>query len=240
MCSVETKPEQLRGIIHCHSRYSYDSVLSISRYLRFARQQRLDFVVLTDHDTIAGSAALQRAAARRMPALEVPLAAEYLTDCGDVIAVFLKAELKSRRFEEMAEEARSQGALLLFPHPYVSHTRIDYLAEHTDLIEVFNARAGTADNAKASALAQGLKKPMYHGADAHLAASLGRAILTVEKHGDLRSSLLAGKIACTPERTPKWEKSVSQGIKAVKRRDAALAWKLAQGAARQLTKKIVG
>ena len=45
----------LRGIIHCHSRYSYDSLTGISAYLKVAREQSLDFIILTDHDTIAGS-----------------------------------------------------------------------------------------------------------------------------------------------------------------------------------------
>src|SRR5436309_1302263 len=45
----------LRGVIHCHSRFSYDSLIPINAYLRFAERHSLDFIVLTDHDTIAGS-----------------------------------------------------------------------------------------------------------------------------------------------------------------------------------------
>jgi len=76
----------LRGVIHCHSHYSFDSTTSISTYLRIAKRHQLDFIILTDHDTIAGASALKAAAAESMPDLEVPLAAEYLTDEGDVIA----------------------------------------------------------------------------------------------------------------------------------------------------------
>jgi len=67
----------LGGIIHCHSLYSYDSATRIDAYLRAAHGQGLDFVILTDHDTIAGSRALKERAAIWPPGLQVPIAAEY-------------------------------------------------------------------------------------------------------------------------------------------------------------------
>jgi predicted metal-dependent phosphoesterase TrpH len=224
--------------MHCHSRFSYDSNLSISAYLRFAKAFDLDFVVLTDHDTIAGSLVLREAAAKRLPRLEVPIAAEYLTDCGDVIALFLKSELKARRFDDLVEEARSQGALLFLPHPYVAHTNIQKLAEKCDRIEVFNSRLVDKHNAKALELARSLDKKTCGGADAHLAASLGRVIVELEDRGDLRTSLLHGEMSWTSGRTPKWERAASQGIKAIKKRDPALAIDLAGGALRGLGRTI--
>src|SRR5437870_6839971 len=95
----------LRGIIHCHSRFSHDSLVSIPSYIDTAARKRLDFIILTDHNTTAGSLALKSAAANFLPHLHVPTAAEYLTDEGDVIAAFLDGELSPGNFGSFAREA---------------------------------------------------------------------------------------------------------------------------------------
>lgn len=230
----------LRGIIHCHSKYSYDSIISIDSYLRFARKQNLDFVILTDHNTMKGAQALRDAAAVHMPHLEVPLAAEYFTDCGDVVAVFLKCEIQALALKEFVDEARRQEAVLLFPHPYVSHKEIERVAEACDLIEVFNSRVSDQQNARAAELAANMKKRIYAGADAHLSHSLGRVIVEVENRGDLRTSLLHGKLDWAAEMTPRWEIAASQMIKAWTKRDPSTAWNQVRGGFRYIGRRIVG
>ena len=223
----------LRGIIHCHSRFSYDSMIPISAYLRFAKQHSLDFVILTDHDTMAGSLALQEAAARHLPSLQVPLAAEYFTSEGDVIAAFLQREIVGRDFARFKTEARQQGALLLLPHPFVAHASPETLAGECDVIEVFNSRASGDANQRALDLATKYKKPGFYGPDAHLSRSLHKAIIEVEDCGGLRNSLLKGRLRCTSEEpTSKWEIGASQLIKAVKSRDPYLATRVLRGGLR--------
>jgi predicted metal-dependent phosphoesterase TrpH len=233
-------PNVLRGIIHCHSKYSYDSITSIRSYLRFARKQHLDFVILTDHHTTKGSRALRDAAAVHMPHLDVPLAAEYFTDCGDVVAVFLKCEIQAIALKEFVDEARKQGAVLLLPHPYVSHKEIELVAEECDLIEAFNSRASDQQNAKAAELAANINKRTYAGGDAHLSNSLGRVIVEVENRGDLRTSLLNGKLDWVAEKTPKWEIAASQMIKAWTKRDPSVAWNQVRGGFHYIRHRFVG
>ena len=43
-----------KGIIHCHSNHSYDSIVSIKKFIT-CKNNELDFVILTDHNTIDGS-----------------------------------------------------------------------------------------------------------------------------------------------------------------------------------------
>lgn len=229
----------LRGIIHCHSKYSYDSIISISSYLRFARDHDLNFVMLTDHDTMQGSLALREAATKYMPTLEVPLAAEYLTEFGDIIVAFLKSEIRARSFDEFVIEARSQEAILIFPHPYVSHSEIERIASECDLIEVFNSRASAQQNAKALELAANMKRRTSAGTDAHLFNGLSRVILEVENRGDLRTSLLCGKMNWVGAITPRWEIATSQVIKACKKRDPSVAWNLFRGGARHIWLRFV-
>jgi predicted metal-dependent phosphoesterase TrpH len=233
-------PSHLRGIIHCHSKYSYDSITSIESYLRFARKQNLDFVILTDHNTTAGSRSLRDMASVHIPHLTVPLAAEYCTDCGDMIAVFLKREIQARTLREFVDEARTQGAALLLPHPYVGHTEIERLAQEADLIEIFNSRVSDQQNTKASELAASMNKRVYAGTDAHLSNSLGRVIVAVQNHGDLRTSLLNGKLEWLAQKTTKWETVASQMIKSCKKRDPLLAWSLLRGGFRHIRRQLVG
>lgn len=233
-------PDPLRGIVHCHSKYSFDSMISTRSYLRAARRHKLDFIILTDHDTIEGSAALRKAAAREMPHLQVPLAAEYLTEYGDVIAVFLQSEIKVAALADFIGEARTQGALLLFPHPYVSHKDIPRLAEACDLIEVFNSRAPARQNQKAAELAASVNKQTYAGSDAHLAASLGRVVIQLENRGDLKTSLLEGRMSWTESATPRWEIAASQMTKAWKRQDPSLAWNLVRRGLRHIRAQVAG
>jgi len=221
-----------RGIIHCHSQYSYDSVTRVSTYLKIAQRHGLDFVILTDHDTIAGSRALKAAAALRLPHLQVPIAAEYHTDEGDVIAAFIDGEVRARKFTEFVTEVRDKNGLLLMPHPYVGHRAPEKVAAACDLVEVLNCRTRAAQNSQARELARSLGKRGYAGADAHFARSICSAVIEVENLGSLRSSILAGSPRWeSAQIASRWEFGASQLIKAWKRRDAALALRMLRRAA---------
>ena len=217
----------LRGVIHCHSRYSHDSATSISQYLHAARENLLDFIILTDHDTTAGSRALKSAAKLHMPALAVPIAAEYLTDEGDVIVAFLDSDIEARTFPDLLREARRQGAVVMLPHPYVGHRAPEKLAPECDLVETVNCRTRSAQNSRAAQLANSLHKRTYAGSDAHFARSIASAVVEVEDLGSLKSSLLHGRISHgAPRFTTRWEYGASQLIKSWKQRDAKLAMRM--------------
>lgn len=235
--NVAAKPS-LRGIIHCHSRYSHDSFVPIRTYLRIARKQKLDFIILTDHDTAAGSSALRAAASRQLPNLEVPLAAEYLTSEGDVIAAFLDAEVNTHFFPQFVAEARRRNGLLLLPHPCVGHRSAEMVAKECDLVEVLNCRARPAQNLRAGELAQSLGKRAYAGSDAHFVRDLREAILTVDNLGSLRESLLHGRIRWEePRLTSRWEYGASQMIKSWKKRDPSLALRMLRRAANVILRR---
>jgi predicted metal-dependent phosphoesterase TrpH len=235
MSNILIAKPYLRGIIHCHSQYSYDSLTNISTYLKVAQRQCLDFIILTDHDTIAGSQALKAAAALRLPHLLVPIAAEYFTDEGDVIAAFIEGDVRARKFTDFVSEVREQNGLLFLPHPYVGHKAPEKVAAACDLVEVFNCRSRESKNCRAYELARSLGKHGYAGADAHFARSICGAIVQVENRGSLRSSILDGPPSWkTLRTTSRWEFGASQLIKAWKRRDAALALRMLRRAGEQV------
>jgi predicted metal-dependent phosphoesterase TrpH len=197
---------------------------SIGRLLGFAKRAALDFMVLTDHDTIRGSVHLQRRAKAAGWPLEVPLAAEYRTDQGDFIAAFIEREIVSRDIDGFVAEVRSQEGLLFLPHPFVGHADPERLAHHADFIEVFNGRAGQEKNEAARMLALRCGKRSYFSSDAHLAGSLGRVIVSVERSGTLKESLLRGKIQALPcSPAHRSDLFLSQVIKAVRTGDVKRA-----------------
>jgi predicted metal-dependent phosphoesterase TrpH len=227
-----------RGIIHCHSYHSYDCVIPIAAYLRLAKKYQLDFIILTDHDTIAGSRELSRAAAKEVPSLEVPIAAEYSTDEGDVIAAFVAEEINIKTYREFLVAAKGQNALLMLPHPCVFHNNPEMLATDCDLVEVFNSRVSQSKNGQAQQLANSASKPSYVASDAHLARHLPFGIMELQDLGDLRISLVQGERRwISTSRSSKWATGISQLIKAWKRRDAALATQLVLGGTRALLSK---
>jgi predicted metal-dependent phosphoesterase TrpH len=230
-----------RGMIHFHSRYSPDSITSLRRILAVARRHALDFMILTDHDTLRGARELARRARALGLPLEVPLAAEYRTDHGDLIAAFVREEIAARNLEGFVAEVRGQEGLILLPHRLVDHRDPETLARHADLIEVFNGRAGAAANQAAAELAARAGKPGFWASDAHLACSLGRTAVTVENRGPLKDSLLHGAIrplACRP--AARCDIFLSQAIKVVKTGDVRRAVRFAARRACHVAQRLAG
>ena len=128
-----------RGLIHFHSRYSFDSILSIKSIVNFALSENLNFLVLTDHDTIEGSVKLKEYIENKGYDIEVLIAAEYCTEYGDVIALDIKYEIKDMNFNNFISLVKEQEGYILFPHPYVGHKNLEEIANQADLIETFNS-----------------------------------------------------------------------------------------------------
>lgn len=212
-----------RGIIHCHSKHSFDSMTSLESFLKLARKEKLDFIILADHNTIEGSIELHKLAIARNIKLEVPIAAEYATDSGDMIAAFIEHEIESRNIDEFISETKKQDGIILFPHPYYGHDNVDDIAKQVDLIEIYNGHIQQNLNEKAALLAKKTNKPGFFASDAHTAASLSGVIVEVESHGNLKESLLAGNIQVVRMSvTGHRDMLISQFVKALKRRDPML------------------
>lgn len=184
-----------KGIIHCHSLHSYDSMLKIEKIYEFCKKEKLDFIILTDHDTIKGSVELKKyAVSKNDYDLAVPVAAEYKTEFGDFIVAFIDNELDYKNFDNFIKQVRKQEALTLLPHPFIGHKNIEFLYSQSDLVEVFNSRVDDANNAKALNLAVKLNKKKYSSPDAHLLNEYKNSIIEVKKIGNLKESLKNGEI----------------------------------------------
>lgn len=169
-----------KGIFHIHSTFSYDGLNSINSIFRFVKKHNLDFVVLTDHDTIKGSLKLAEMVKQKGLKVEVPIAAEYKTERGDIIAVNIQSEIINMKWENFVKEVRLQKGLLILPHPYDGHSHVEDLAKEVDAIEVFNGRSSLINNFKSYLLSEKYCKVKLWGSDSHIPQSLKNVIIGFE------------------------------------------------------------
>lgn len=209
-----------RGLFHVHTWHSFDGLLPPWAYLAHARRAGLDFLCVTDHNTLAGARAV--AAANRDPSLEVVIGAEYATERADVIGLFLREEVSSRRFDEVVSEIHAQGGLAVLPHPFRHRAGVldDEIFAAVDAVEVFNARSSVDENALALAAAVRHDKPQLAGPDAHTLWELlrGGTLVTLEGDQPLREALLSAPRSFSTRRTSRNVRRYSQVVKRLRRR----------------------
>jgi hypothetical protein len=214
-----------RCLFHVHTRCSFDSVLSPRKILAKARGMQVDVVIVTDHCTIQGSLDVQGLARGSSPM--VVIAAEYQSEKGDIIGLFLKEEIRSRCSGEIIQQIHAQGGIVVLPHPYKGHLLDDELISGVDVIETYNGRCSPRENEQAAKLAQDWNRPYLAGADAHCASEIGAAVNEFLSEaplneGDLREYLLrSSRSILTRATSPVW-RPYSQVIKAVKTRNPRL------------------
>jgi predicted metal-dependent phosphoesterase TrpH len=241
----------MKGIIHFHSQYSYDSILSVSKIARLSVENDLEFAILTDHNTINGSLSLKDYIKKNKLDIIVPIAAEYQTEYGDIIAAFIKEEIEERSFLPFIQRVKDQNGLLFLPHPYFNHKRTDFIAEYVDFIEVFNSRKDQDQNMRAFNLARKHNKKTFFGSDAHSAKDLMNAIISIDRNGydrkpsaisddsDLKTLLLESDLKCLETINSKTIDIVSsQYVKAFKTKNPKLFFDLTRSVMNSLLRKV--
>ncbi len=106
-----------RGVYHVHSLYSHDSVGKIEEIIAAAKNNNLDFVILTDHGRPNIKSSL---ATKRYGNVLLIGASEFTMDCGHMTAINYK--LHSYRFapepQEAIDELKEEGAIEFIAHPF--------------------------------------------------------------------------------------------------------------------------
>jgi predicted metal-dependent phosphoesterase TrpH len=207
-----------RGVIHVHTSHSFDSILPTRAYLAYARRLKLDFICIADHNTLKGARELKRMNGAHP--LEVVIGAEYATERGDVVGLFLTEDIEARRFDDIVASIHAQGGLALLPHPYRGHKVDETLYQNVDLVEVFNSRSSREANRVALEDADRLGLRKVAGADTHTVYELlrNRTVVSVEGDGSLRDALADGPLTYRETYTPRNIRRYSQVIKRVRRR----------------------
>ena len=188
--------------LHCHSRYSFDSLTTPEAIVAACRERGIARIAITEHNNSGGALAAQQLA----PELVI-VGEEIKTVEGEVIAWFVREEVpRGLSLAETIARLQDQGAVIGIPHPLDSLRGGSALGreatlriiEQVDALEVLNARCMRAsDNAAARKLAEEHGKLMTAGSDAHSAGEIGTATVLMPPFADadsFRASLAVGVI----------------------------------------------
>lgn len=199
---MTTSSSVWRVELHCHSRYSPDSLSSTQAIINTARKRNIDRIAITDHNRIDGALRVQELAPEM-----VIIGEEIMTTQGEIIAWFVRELVpKGLSPAETIRRLRAQGAVIGIPHPLDSLRKSSAMGREAtlaiitdvDALEVFNARShNRADNEQARALAKQYGKLMTAGSDAHTPGEIGRAVVLMPPFHDadsFRASLAQGRI----------------------------------------------
>lgn len=168
----------LKGDLHIHSKYSFDSIMDPRKILKYCKKWDFDIISITDHNSIKGSLEAQKY--EKEFGINVIVGEEVKTDSGDIIGLNLNDELKCRSWIEVIEEIKNQGGICVFPHPFRGHKNIEGIASKVDIIEVFNSRSTSNENQMSMELVGKYNKPVFVGSDAHIYSEIGNAIMSFE------------------------------------------------------------
>ena len=182
--SIVPKNKLLQLEFHCHTHASKDSLTRPEDLIRVARQKRLDRLVITDHNSIAGA----KAAHALDPELVI-VGEEIMTTRGEILAAFVQEEIPAGLTPQATIKIlREQGAFISVSHPYDTHRKGGWLekdlldiAPLVDAIEVFNSRClDPRFNQKAKAFAEKHNLPGTVGSDAHGTIEVGKSVLLLD------------------------------------------------------------
>ena len=156
--------------LHIHSRYSNDSRSKPDEIVKRAVSLGLGAIAVTDHNSWGGARAAAKIASGSV--LVVP-GAELKTDRGDLLALFVDEEIRTKVYAEAIDEIKARGGISIVPHPTESSrvTKEDVML--ADGLEVFNSTCSEENNLRALQLGTGLKKPGFASSDAHMVLEIG-------------------------------------------------------------------
>ncbi len=170
---------------HCHTHASKDSLTRPVDLVAAARRKRIDRVVVTDHNSIAGAREAQVIA----PDLII-VGEEIMTTKGEILAAFVTEEIPAWLSPlETIARLKEQGAFISVSHPFDEwrsggwkESDLLEILPLVDAIEVYNSRCMLPRfNRLAQDFATRHNIPGTVGSDAHAAFELGRSLLLVDQ-----------------------------------------------------------
>jgi len=187
--------------LHIHSHYSPCGITSPEDILRRAKLAGLDGIAITDHDTMKAYPILKKL--NKDKDFEIIPGMEISTQYGDVLALYLREEIKTKDFFGLIREIKKQGGMIIIPHPYTISNRYSFrypfdklkdIAKKEHLIiavEVFNSRNFARFNKKSKEAASKYGFTEVASSDAHIPLDIGQGYTMFK--GDLRTAIHKGK-----------------------------------------------
>ena len=169
--------------LHMHTEHSHDCAVPVAELLDYAQTQGLGAIAITDHNVFGGAQeAVELARGRKL--VVIP-GEEVKTDSGEVIGLFLKAEIpRGMSMQDTIAAIREQNGVVYLPHPFDrlhsipdARTLHRFLAD-IDIFEVYNARLlFEGFNDESLRFARKYNLTMGAGSDAHVLQGVGTGLV---------------------------------------------------------------
>lgn len=191
MSNVKNNSKLKKYDLHIHSYYSRCSRNRPEDILKAAKRAGLNGIAITDHHTMRAYPILKRLNMDKN--FEIIPGEEITTQYGDVLGLYIHKDIVSRDFFQVIKEIKSQGGLVIIPHPFrpVSWQKFRYPLEaikgKIDALETFNSRNFPYANNLARKEALRLKIPQVGSSDGHMLIDIGNGYTLFK--GDLRKAL---------------------------------------------------
>jgi len=196
--------------LQVHSRFSWDSDSRISDIIKYSRKIGLSGISITDHETWRGGERAHQLT-RNVDDFKVIPSIEIATQFGDIIAMFVKEEIKSKDFFEIKDLAKDEDMLLMLPHPGRGLKRARKVAQEVDVIEVFNGHSRLTQNLFSIFLKDEFQKTAVAGSDAHQLKEIGTCTTSFQGNDEqsIRDDIKKGNTSVegllnTAKNIPKW------------------------------------
>jgi len=177
----DNEPNFIRIETHLHSCFSLDSLTTPETILKIALKKKIDRVIITDHNTIAGALI-----AKKLDPQRVIVGEEIMTTKGELLAFFVTQEVPAMlKPIDAIHRLREQGAFISVSHPFDKLRKgaweLEDLCEivpHVDAIETFNSRCMFPRyNHAARTFAKIHNLLSTVGSDAHTPFEIGRSTM---------------------------------------------------------------
>lgn len=218
--------DTIKAITHIHTRRSWDGVIRPGALADRFHSDGIDMALVTDHDSFEGAREVAAAIASRGYEIEVPVAAEIRTDMGDLVVVLDDVEpppvdmIKS--WTNLVAATRDLGGIIWLPHPFRSHPEPRALAEHADVIEVFNSRCSNQQNESARRLCEEVGAVPAFGSDAHLLREISHVVVEYVEHGSPIETLKTEPTPLTKKRAERTDRDLAEIVNGFKRKRPTL------------------
>ena len=140
-----------RGDLHVHTKHSGDGFDTVEQTLAMARRQKLDFIVLSDHDTLEQG---KDPAARSTPGLEVAIGYEWTfkTHLGLIGATRVQSRPNEgppaqwgADTQRVVDDAIAQGAAVVMNHPAYTQFPWVFDTQRAHAVEIWNSHFTLGD-----------------------------------------------------------------------------------------------
>ncbi len=171
--------------LHCHTRYSPDSLVKLPDLIEQARKVGIHRLAITDHSEIEGALL-----AKQMAPDLIIVGEEAMTTEGELLCLFISELIPDGlTLKEAIDRVHAQGGICGPSHPLdprrfgIGLANLLEYASAFDFVETFNARVRDAGkNDEADEVARRLGLPRVCASDAHTLQEVGISRMRIREY----------------------------------------------------------